>query len=265
MDEQAAQQGPEQSALGASWSSGDIPSIGMSRRKFAKVLGGGSAAAGLAWAGAPRVSTIRFAAKAVVGSPPPKSSTTTTSTTTPVGPQGTISVSTSTACGGDHVTVRAEGFVPKTAVVLELDSSDNTLGVTTSNGEGEVDVAIQVPEGLRPGTHHLVVTGVRTGGRTLTLRAPIVVRSQADCEVAPESSVPPSSTTTPPSSVAPTTTPAKSPTSSPQHELEHPSGTLAFTGTDAVNLALVGAAAAVGGRALYGLARRDDDEADTES
>jgi hypothetical protein len=40
---------------------------------------------------------------------------------------------------------------------------------------------------------------------------------------------------------------------------------LAFTGTDSVDLALLGAAAAVGGRALFGLvAHRDEDEEDEE-
>ena len=39
---------------------------------------------------------------------------------------------------------------------------------------------------------------------------------------------------------------------------------LAFTGTDAIDLALIGGAAAIGGRALYGLARREDEDEDEE-
>jgi hypothetical protein len=42
------------------------------------------------------------------------------------------------------------------------------------------------------------------------------------------------------------------------------SGVLAFTGTDALDLAVLGIAAAVGGRALYALARNADDDDDDE-
>src|SRR5262245_41743077 len=100
----------------------------MSRRDFASRFGARSAAAvGLAFA-SPHISTIRFARKAAVGSPaPPPSSSTTTTIPSPV---GNISVSSKTPCVGDICEVKAQGFAPRTAVTLELDSAEHILGVT---------------------------------------------------------------------------------------------------------------------------------------
>jgi hypothetical protein len=246
----------------------------LSRRDFAARFGAGSAAAvGLAWA-SPHISTIRFARKAAVGSapPPPPGST----TTTIPGPSGTLSLNTVTPCAGDICHVRADGFSARTAVTLEIDSDQHPIGVTTANGKGRVNVNVRLPSDMT-GSHELVVVGVRPGGRTLTLTVPITFKTQAECQVEPQGST---TTTQPgaPTTTAPGPTTSVSPTSvaTPTSIAEErtpagPSGGgntvsngggfLAFTGTDSVDLALLGAAAAVGGRALFGLvAHRDEDD-----
>ncbi len=253
-----------------------VPSVGMSRRDFTAKVGVSSAAAvGIAWA-APNIRTIKFAAKAVVGSPPPTSTTTSTSTSTtvPIGALGgKISISSSSPCIGETLRVNASGFAPKTAVTLQLDSAANSLGVATADSKGRIEVALRIPSDAPTGPHTLMAVGVQTGGRTLTLTTTVQIKTAAQCEVGPEgststTSAPGNPSTTP--TTATTSTTATTPTTTSTSAKGGPGvqhiggeGALAFTGTDAIDLALVGAAATVGGRLLYGLARpRDDDEED---
>jgi hypothetical protein len=233
----------------------------------------------MAWA-SPHMSTIRFARKAQVGSPAPGTSTTTT--TTIGGTEGTISLNSRTPCEGDICVVRAGGFAPRTAVTLELDSPEHTLGITTAGVRGRVNVTVRLPSGLT-GDHALVVAGVRPGGRTLSLTVPIHIKTDAECHVGPEATT----TTTQPGATTTTTRPGNRPTTSTSPPTSVPTSTsiaqehnqggggvqgasngggfLAFTGTDSVDLALLGAAAAVGGRALFGLvAHRDDEDEDED-
>jgi hypothetical protein len=251
----------------------------LSRRDFTARFGAGSAAAvGLAWA-APHISTIRFARKAAVGSPPP---TSTTTSTTIAGVEGSLSLNTVTPCAGDICHVRAQGFAPRTAVTLEVDSDEHTIGVTTANPKGRINVTVRLPSDIT-GAHSLVVVGVRPGGRTLTLTVPIAIKTEAECHVTPQGST----TTTTQPGVTTTTKPGTTTSSSPStsvptstsiaeenvpergggggNPVSSGGGFLAFTGTDSVDLALLGAAAAVGGRALFGLvAHRDEDDEEDE-
>jgi hypothetical protein len=243
-----------------------VSSIGLSRRDFTRRFGGGSVAAvGLVWA-APKITTIKYAAKAKAGSPPP-TSTTTTSTSVPVGELGHISVTETSPCVGDTIHVKADGFAPKTAVTIEIDSPAHTLGVTTASSSGKINVLVKLPSNGPTGARTVKAVGVQPGGRTLTLSAPITIKTEADCGVHNEGST---TTTTPTGTVgstSPSSTSSTTPTTkaSDKQQQEGGGGTLggnslAFTGTDAVNLALVGGAAAIGGRALYGLARRSDED-----
>jgi hypothetical protein len=267
--------GPEEKPRDGESPAGEIspmPSIGLSRREFALRFGGGSAAAiGLAWT-APKITTIRYAAKAQAGSPPPTSTTTTT--TVPEGELGHISISSQNPCTGDTIEVKANGFAPGTAVTLQIDSPGHVLGVTTADSAGKIDVQVVLYDHGPIGKHTLKAIGVRTGGRTLTLSTPITVRNDPHCQVENEGSTTTTSlqtqgtVETSPSSTTPTSTP---PTSTPPATVgrnpgEKPLGenSLAFTGADAVDLALIGAAAAIGGRVLYGLARPDDDDDEEE-
>src|SRR4051812_31685938 len=157
---------------------------GLSRRDFAARFGAGSAAAvGVAWA-APHITTIKFAAKAAVGSAPPGSTTTTS--TTIEGEVGSVSLSSHDPCAGDILIVRARGFVPKTAVTIEIDSAEHTVAVTTAGGQGRINVAVRLPTTVPTGVRDLVVVGVKPGGRTLTLHVPVTIRSVEECAVGPE-------------------------------------------------------------------------------
>jgi hypothetical protein len=244
--------------------SAPIDSVGLSRREFARRFGGGSAAAvGLAWA-APKITTIRYAAKAKAGSPPPTSTTTTT--TVPVGQLGHIALSATNPCVGDTIRVTADGFAPGTAVTLQIDSPGHVLGVTTADSHGKIDVQVVLYQHGPTGTHTFKAIGVQTGGRTLTLTTPITVKNEAQCRVVSEGSTTttapsaPGTSTTTPTSTTPTTTSPVTSTGGNQGGGKTLGGaSLAFTGADAVDLALVGAAAAIGGRVLYGLARPDED------
>jgi len=241
----------------------------MSRRDFTSFVGKGSAvAAGMVWA-APKISTVKLAKKAAAGSPPPG----TTTTTTTIAGQGnpTISVSNASPCGGDTIAVNGRGFVPKTAVSLEIDSPANSLGVTTADSNGNIAVTLRLPTSVPTGSHNLVAVGVQAGGRTLTLEAPLHIKTRAECETGPEGSTATTLANTGTTGVAGTTTPGTTRTtgngkgSSGTTKVSNEGSPLAFTGTDTVDLALIGAAAAVGGRALLGLVGRDRDEDDEEA
>jgi hypothetical protein len=244
--------------------------IGLSRRQFTRNVGaGGVAAVGLMWAG-PKISTIRYAAKAAAGSPPP---TTTTSTTGPGVPEGTISVNTRSPCAGDSFQLHASGFVQKTAVTIELDSAAHILGTTTSNGDGRINVRVDLAPDGPTGEHTLKVIGVRPGGQTLTLSVPLVIKTVAECETQSEGSTTTSPTTVPASTptTTPTVTTAPQKPQQPQQQqggesLQHGGGVLAFTGANSSELALVGGAAALAGWAVYGIASdREGGDDDVDS
>jgi hypothetical protein len=248
---------------------GDPPTvgpIGLSRRQFARNVGASGVAVGLIWAG-PKISTIRYAAKAAAGSPPPTS--TSTSTSVPEGPLGTISVTNANPCAGDSVQIHASGFVPKTALTIELDSAAHILGTTTTNGDGRINAKIDFAANGPTGAHVLKVVGVRTGGQTLVLSVPVVIKTAAECKTHSEGStttVEPNSSTTGPHSSTSTPTVTTKP-QQPQNQqggesLQHGSGGLAFTGANSSELALVGGAAALAGWALYGIASERDEDAD---
>jgi hypothetical protein len=232
--------------------------IGLSRRQFTRHVGaGGVAAVGLMWAG-PKISTIRYAAKAAAGSPPPTS--TSTSTTVP-GVPGTLSVDTRSPCVGDSIHVQASGFVQKTAVTVELDSAAHILGTTTTNGDGRINVRVDLAPDGPTGAHTLIVVGVRPGGQTLTLSVPLVIKTVAECQTQSEGSTTTSPTTAPPNTptTTPTVTTAPQTPQPPQQQqggesLQHGGGVLAFTGANSSELALVGGAAALAGWAVYGVA-----------
>jgi hypothetical protein len=245
----------------------------LSRREFASRVGVGSVAAfGMALA-APKISTIRVAMHtAQVGSPTNPSTTTTTTGGNPT-PQGRLRLSVSAACVGDTVEVTAEGFSPNTAVTLQVDSGANVLGVLTADGKGEVHTSFQLNDNMPKGPRKIRCVGIAPGGRTLMVDAPINIKDQGDCDVGPEGTT----TTLPPTSVSGTTA-TTSPTTVPTPtsvvssrgagggggKPNQGSGLLAFTGTDAMDLAVLGVAAAIGGRALYALARNADGEDEDE-
>jgi hypothetical protein len=254
------------------------PSIGMSRRAFTKHVGAGSAAVmGFAFA-APRISTINYARKAAPGSGP---TTTTTSTTTTIPePDAHIAVSTTNPCAGDQLRLICDGFAPRTAVVIQLDSAAVVLDHRTADGDGKLDIQVHIKQSDPTGDHMLRVIGIRPGGRTLVLEVALHIRTFEECQENPQGTTttstastttepgPSSSTTVSPTTAAATSTVPPAPIVQSAGGGGGPasrgSGFLAFTGTDALDLALLGIAAAIGGRALYALARNADGEDDEE-
>jgi hypothetical protein len=227
-----------------------IGPVGLSRREFTKAVGAGSAATvGLAWA-APKISTIRYGLRAVAGSPPPGSTTTTTSTTTPIGAQGTLTVDDPNPCAGTSIHIHASGFARNSAVNLALDSAAHPLGTATANGDGRINVLYKVPLSGPFGNHIVIATGVKPGGQTLVLTAPIVIHTVADCGKNGNGKG---------STVSGQTATTVDPPSG--QSLQHGSN-LPFTGMDSAELALIGGAAALAGWGLYGVSRSRDEDRD---
>jgi hypothetical protein len=237
--------------------------VGISRRRFTKNVGAGSAAAlGLMFA-APKISTIRYAARAAVGSPPPPGSTTTT-TTTP-GRTGRMTVDEPNPCAGTAIHIHAEGFVPKTAVMFALDSPAHVLGTTTANGDGRVNVTYNIPVTGPFGAHEIKATGVQPGGKTLVLSAPITIRTVADCHQGTQGSTVPGTGSSSPPTTVPTTTPATSPQAEQGGQSLQQGSKMPFTGMNSTDLALAGGAAALAGWALYGIGGSGDRDDNDES
>jgi hypothetical protein len=241
---------------------GALPSI--SRRRFNTLIGAGSAAALGAGFVAPHISTIKFARKAAVGSPPPGSTTTTTigptGTTTPNQGNGRLSISNHAPCAGNAIGVIATGFAPKTAVSLQIDSPAYPLGVVTADASGGVNTVVQLPANAPLGPHKLVAAGVQLGGKSLTLTAPVNIKTQGNCDTGTGSQG--SNDGSNGSNGDGSSVDVSGDTG--HQSTSNGSGSLAFTGTDSTRLALLGAGAAVIGRVVYGAANagRDEDQED---
>ena len=221
---------------------------------------------------APHISTIKFARKAAVGSPPPGSTTTSTTigptgTTTPREvPNGKIAITDHSPCAGNSVGVVASGFVPKTAVSLQIDSPAHPLGVLTADGSGRVSTVVQLPANGPTGPHKLVASGIQPGGKSLTVSTQVNIKVQGDCDTTTGSqgSTPSSVDVSGDTSTPTTSGTGTGGTGGTGGGASSGGGTLAFTGTDSTRLALLGAGAAVIGRVVYGAANagRDEDQED---
>jgi hypothetical protein len=250
---------PEPSAAPQEGTSGP----GISRRDFATRVGGGGALFGVAWVAAPQIRTLRLAARAAqVGSEPP--GTTTTTTTTPGGnPQGTIFLSDHAPCAGNNIVVNASGFVPKTAVTIEIDSPAHTLAVTTADAQGRISRAVALPTSGPLGPHSIVVVGVAAGGKTLTLSSPVNIKDQGNCETPPPSTGPGNGNGNGNGQGTGQGTTGGNPRTGSRRGGggEEP---LAFTGTDPTRLAVIGLGAAAFGRFLLALGRRGSEDEDED-
>jgi cytochrome c len=215
----------------------DIASSGsLSRREFAKRAGFGSAAAaGLVWA-APRISTIRYAAKAAAGSAPPTSTTNTAPVET-LG--GKVTVSAASPCVGEQVRVTANGFAPNAGVAIQIDSAAHAIDMVNADASGAVDVLVTIPTNAPTGLRTLRAVGPIPGGTTQILTTEITIKTAAEC-AAPDGT-----------GVGATGSPVGAGVGAGTG-----GGTLPLTGSDAIDLAAIGGAAAIGGRVLYGATRR---------
>jgi hypothetical protein len=121
---------------------------------------------------------------------------------------------------------------------IEIDSSAHPIGMTTTDRRGACDLTVRIPETGPAGHHNLRAVGVRPGGQTLTLVTPIMIKTEAECVSA--------------------TTAKGSGTSSAGSGSDN----LPFTGGEVTDLALLGGAAVVGGRVLYGMSKRHSGDID---
>jgi hypothetical protein len=225
-------------ASGAAGADG-VSAASLSRREFAKRAGVGSAAAaGLVWA-APKISTIRYAAKAAAGSLPPTPTTTETGPVTTLG--GKVTVSVASPCVGTQVRVIANGFAPGAGVAIQIDSAAHAVDMVHADASGAVDVVVTIPTTVPTGPRTLRVVGPMPGGSPQTLTTAITIKTAAECA--------PGGT-----GVGATGTPVDG--APGVAGAGTGSGSLPLTGSDAIDLAVIGAAAAIGGRVLYGATRR---------
>jgi hypothetical protein len=215
---------------------------GISRREFAKRAGASSAAAaGLVWA-APKISTIRYVTKAAAGSRPP---TSTTTGSVPVGPLGgQISVSATSPCVGADVRVIAAGFAASAPIALQIDSAAHAIGIAQADADGAIDAVVTIPASAPTGPRNLLAVGPPPGGGTLTLTTPITIKTAAECTEQTSS------------------TPVGAAGNPAAPDGSSGSGSLPLTGSDAIDLAIIGGATAIAGRALYGAARGADKQVD---
>ena len=228
------------SAAGAAGAAG-VSASSLSRREFAKRAGVGSAAAaGLVWA-APKISTIRYAAKAAAGSQPP------TTPTEPVPEQtlgGKVTVSVASPCVGAQVRVTANGFAPGAGVAIQIDSAAHAIDMVNADASGAIDVMVTIPTTAPTGPRTLRAVGPMPGGTTQTLTTAITIKTAAEC-AAPDGT-----------GVGATGSPVGADGTPGVASAGTGSGSLPLTGSDAIDLAVIGGAAAIGGRVLYGATRR---------
>jgi hypothetical protein len=206
------------------------------RREFTKRAGiGTAAAAGIVWA-APKISTIKYATKAAAGSRPPGTTTTATVPTVTLG--GEVTVSATSPCVGTDVRVNAAGFAAGAGVAIQIDSAAIPIGMVHADARGAVDALVSIPTTAPTGPRSLRVVGPKADGTTLALTAAITIKTAAECATD--------------TGVGPTGTPVGA---MPEGD-DGGGGSLPLTGSDAIDLAVIGGAAAIGGRVLYGMSRR---------
>ncbi len=213
---------------------------GVSRREFAKRAGVGSAAAaGLVWA-APKISTIRYATKAAAGSVPPN--TTTVTNTVPesaLGGQGDRL--------GRVAVCRHRGARHRRRVRAgrEVSRSRSTPPRTRSAWCTRTRAAPSTSwspfrRPRRPARAHCASSGPTPGGTTQTLTTAITIKTAAECAE---------------SHVGAAGDPVGSGGAAGVPGAGTRGGSLPLTGSDAIDLAVIGGAAAIGGRVLYGATR----------
>jgi hypothetical protein len=217
---------------GAPMTGGDLQGSGdhgeaprLSRRDFTRL---GAFAGGVVW-GAPKVTSIQFANRAI-GTPGGPT------TTPPTDPPPT----TTTSPGSTSTTTTTSSTTTTTTPDSTTSTTINNQGSTTTTEPGGTTTTTE-PGGT---------TTTAPGGTTTTTS-----------DVGPEGTTsPPTVGTTTPSTVTPQSSVPGGPGQGPHNGGNGSGGVLSFTGADSADLAVVGATAIVLGRALYVLGRRPPEE-----
>ncbi|HET9728580.1 MAG TPA: hypothetical protein VFR41_04120, partial [Acidimicrobiia bacterium] len=132
----------------------------------------------------------------------------------------------------------------------EIDSPTHSLGTTTCDNDGKVNVVVHIGTSGPMGPHKLVASGIQPGGQSLSLSSPVNIKVQGNCNTTTKGS----------------TVPGQKQQGGGGPKTAGGGTDLPFTGTDAGELTLFGLGATALGRALYALAarRRDDEDEDEE-
>jgi LPXTG-motif cell wall-anchored protein len=90
-----------------------------------------------------------------------------------------LTISDTTPCVGQTVTIEGRSFAPGGTVTVVLNSDPVTLGSATADAAGVIALQATIPEGTQLGAHTLVATGPAPNGQTLSLS--LAIRVVADC------------------------------------------------------------------------------------
>ena len=102
-------------------------------------------------------------------------SATPTPTQAPAAGRPTASLSRSSAPVGGTVDVFGQGWGGDVPITVELHSTPHVVGTTRSDAPGTFSVSVRIPADTQPGTHHVVVTGQDSQGRTVSVTRPVTV------------------------------------------------------------------------------------------
>lgn len=92
----------------------------------------------------------------------------TTTGPTPTVPPAALDIDVSSVAAGGQVTLSGAGFMPGSAVTVDLHSSPVRLTTTAADDTGMLHTTVTIPTNTAPGVHQLVVTGAGPDGvRTL--------------------------------------------------------------------------------------------------
>ena len=81
---------------------------------------------------------------------------------------------------GTVLNVKVSGFAPNSIITLWLFSDPIPLGEFKVDANGEIDVAVALPEGVTLGEHTLQLNGVTANGELRTLNMSVVVTEEAN-------------------------------------------------------------------------------------
>lgn len=97
------------------------------------------------------------------------------STAAPYVKAPTLSVSTTSPCEGESLTVTGTDFVPGSTLQLTLQSSPTSLGSVVVNANGGFTATVKLPAGVT-GTHEIVAAGPPTPRNPNRATATITIR-----------------------------------------------------------------------------------------
>ncbi len=81
---------------------------------------------------------------------------------------------------GTVLNVKVSGFAPGSVITLWLFSTPQALGEFTVDSNGELDISVVIPEGVKLGDHMVQLNGVTANGELRTLNMSVVVTEEGN-------------------------------------------------------------------------------------